>query len=336
MSDPLTSVLPEVITLLPRALGAVPLQPTFDETLMDHARQRALLAPGSVRLSDGRSLAYAELGDELGVPFIFMHGVPSSRIAAAMLHESARKSGVRLIAPDRPGYGLSDGQAGRRILDWPRDVAQLADILGLGRFGVIGISGAVPYLLACALSIPERVSQVAILSGLGPLHDSTALKGMHRQAASLYKLASRSPRLGRTWMKLLARTARQSPQFVYRQQMSYLPDVDRSLFGYASMRDLRLADLTEAFRNGSAGAEQEAVLHVTDWGFDLADVTAPVFLWQGLLDLQHPPAMGRFLAGALPNVRAVFAPDDGGFSFINSMDDIFARILREPSLARED
>ena len=302
---------------------------------MDAARQRALIAPSSTRLSDGRVLAYADLGDESGVPFIFMHGVPSSRVAAAMLHESARKSGVRLIAPDRPGYGLSDGQAGRRMLDWPRDVIELADALGLGRFGVIGISGAVPYLLACALSLPTRVSQVTILSGLGPLYDSAALKGMHRQSASLYRLAARSPRLGRTWMKLLARTARQSPQFVYRQQMSYLPEVDRALFTHSCMREMRLGDLAEAFRNGSAGAEQEAVLHVTDWGFALSDVTSPVFLWQGLLDQQHPPAMGRFLANSLPNVSAVFAPEEGGFSFINSMDDIFARVLREPALAHE-
>ena len=154
-----------------------------------------------MKLFDGRSLAYAEYGDPAGVPFVFMHGVPSSRLAGTMLHEGACKRGVRVIAPDRPGYGCSDPQPKRAILDWPSDVTALGDALGLGQVGVIGFSAAVPYVLACAVTIPERLSHVAILSGFGPLREPGIMAGMNRESIALYRLALRSPRLGRVWMK---------------------------------------------------------------------------------------------------------------------------------------
>ena len=54
---------------------------------------------------------------------------------------AATKAGVRIVALDRPGYGLSDFQPDRTILDWPRDVEEAAEALGLTRFSVIGGSG---------------------------------------------------------------------------------------------------------------------------------------------------------------------------------------------------
>jgi pimeloyl-ACP methyl ester carboxylesterase len=286
-----------------------------------------LESPCVVELSDGRILAYAEYGAADGIPFVFMHGIPSSRLAGSMLHESAHRRGVRLIAPDRPGYGFSDSQPDRTILDWARDVRELADHLRFGRFGVIGVSGAVPYVLACAVEMPERLSHVALLSGLGPLHEPGALVGMNKESIALYTLAVRSPRLGRLWMKMLAQATRRSPVLVYRQQLKYLPEVDRAIFRAPALRALRLADFAEAFRLGSTGAAQEAVLHVTDWGFGLDEVTVTVFLWQGGLDRHHPPAMARALAQALPKSRSILVPDAGAFGFIPRMDDIFGELL---------
>ena len=213
----------------------------------------------SVTLPDGRALAYDEYGDPAGVPFVFMHGIPSSRLAARMVDESARRSGVRIIAPDRPGYGWSDPLPGRTLLDWPDDIAALADALHLREVGVMGISGAVPYLLACAVAIPERLSHVAILSGLGPLREPGVMDGMNRETATLYRLALRSPRLGRMWMAMLAQTARRSPLLIYRQQLGYLPPVDRAVFDAPVMRQHRLDDFAEAFRQGADGPSREAM-----------------------------------------------------------------------------
>ncbi|MFA7249074.1 MAG: alpha/beta hydrolase [Dehalococcoidia bacterium] len=285
----------------------------------------------SALLPDGRVLAYSEYGDRGGVPFVFMHGIPSSRLAAAMIDAAAVRAGVRLIAPDRPGYGHSDPSPGRTLLDWPRDVEALANALHVREFGVLGISGAVPYLLACAVAIPERLTHVAILSGLGPLTEPGVMAGMNRQTAVLYRLALRSPRLGRMWMTMLAQTARRSPLLVYRQQLAYLPPVDRAVFDAPEMRELRLDDFAEAFRQGADSAAREAVLHVTEWGFRLQDVALEVFVWQGEADRHHPVAMGRFLERGLPSARAMFVPEAGAFGFVERMDEVFERLLSVPA-----
>ena len=57
---------------------------------------------------------------------------------------------MRLVGVDRPGMGRSSFKLRRRFLDWPDEVAELADRLGLNRFAVVGFSGGGPYAAACA------------------------------------------------------------------------------------------------------------------------------------------------------------------------------------------
>ena len=69
-----------------------------------------------IYLRDGRILSYAEYGDPCGKPIFFFHGTPGSRYFRPPDEITARL-GVRLICVDRPGYGESTFQPGRRILD---------------------------------------------------------------------------------------------------------------------------------------------------------------------------------------------------------------------------
>src|SRR5690348_4059248 len=103
-----------------------------------------------MRLNDGRSVGYAEFGLPTGRPVVYCHGFPASRLEAQFTHSSARKFGARIVALDRPGYGLSTFVPGRQIKDWALDVSEVADALELERFAVLGVSGGAPYALACA------------------------------------------------------------------------------------------------------------------------------------------------------------------------------------------
>jgi pimeloyl-ACP methyl ester carboxylesterase len=121
-----------------------------------------------IRLPDGRLLDYAEWGDPSGQPLIYCHSFPGSRAEGRLGDQPAKHAGVRVIAPDRPGMGLSDFQPGRALVDWPDDVGHLADALGLERFAVLGISGGSPYAAVCAWRLPQRLTDVGIVSGIGP------------------------------------------------------------------------------------------------------------------------------------------------------------------------
>ncbi|RIK15619.1 MAG: hypothetical protein DCC50_07575, partial [Acidobacteria bacterium] len=46
-----------------------------------------------------------EHGAPLGVPALYLHGTPGSRVEARLLADAARRAGVRLIGVDRPGFG---------------------------------------------------------------------------------------------------------------------------------------------------------------------------------------------------------------------------------------
>ena len=61
--------------------------------------------------------------------------------------------GLRLITVDRPGYGRSSGQPERRFADWPADVSELMESLGVESFSIVAHSSGGPYALACAAAM---------------------------------------------------------------------------------------------------------------------------------------------------------------------------------------
>ncbi len=116
----------------------------------------------TIRVPDGRTLGYAEVGDPAGAPLVYFHGNPGSRLdfTSERYDRALRAAGVRFIGTDRPGFGLSDPKPGRGYADWAADVGALADSLGLDRFAVLGYSRGGRYALACAARIPERLTAV--------------------------------------------------------------------------------------------------------------------------------------------------------------------------------
>lgn len=101
-----------------------------------------------ITLRDGRRLAYSEYGDPEGKPIFYFHGFPGSHHEVEYLGTAIGALHLRIIAPDRPGFGVSDFQPGRKFGDWPSDVIELADALGIKEFAVLGASGGGPYVLA--------------------------------------------------------------------------------------------------------------------------------------------------------------------------------------------
>lgn len=118
----------------------------------------------AVRLADGRLLGFAEYGDAAGDPILFFHGEVGSRLLGRAFDPAARRVGLRVVAPDRPGLGFSDFRPGRRIADWADDVAGLASLLDIDRFAVVGAAGGAPYVLACASTLGARLT-AALVAG---------------------------------------------------------------------------------------------------------------------------------------------------------------------------
>lgn len=280
-----------------------------------------------VRLSDGRALGYAEYGARSGWPVLFFHGYPGSRLDAALGAPAALDAGARLISIDRPGYGLSDFKPGRRISDWPADVLELAQALGLERFAVMGVSGGGPYAAACARFIPERLSAVAIVCGVGPFDAPDATRGMSRQNRILFAVGRYAPWLVGLAMRAMLRSVERDPDAMLKRMSSALPQVDRDVLARPEVRSALIAGMSEAGRQGVRGISQEAALYARPWGFDLAEIEIPVCLFQGEVDQNVPPGMGRHQASAIPNCRARFYPEEGHMSLaFDRQSDVLAAL----------
>ena len=280
----------------------------------------------TLRLRDGRRLAYAEYGDPSGSPVILFHGNPSSRLSWGLIPGSPFRPHLRLIAPARPGFGHSDFQPGRQLLDWPDDVCELADALGLRRFAVLGVSGGGPATLACAWKIPERLTAVGVVSSPCPTDAPGVTEGMSRTNRTLFLLAKRAPalvRLNMAFLAYLARSDRLVERLVYK-----MADVDKALVQRPEVRRYLAAGFAEALRQGGAGSAHELVInHGRPWGFPLEDIEIGVHLWQGEADPSVPPAMGRYLAQSIPNCEATFIAGAGHLWMVDHVGDVLDALV---------
>jgi pimeloyl-ACP methyl ester carboxylesterase len=280
----------------------------------------------TLRLCDGRRLAYAEYGDPSGSPVILFHGNPSSRLSWGLIPGSPFRPRLRLIAPDRPGFGRSDFQPGRRLVDWPEDVCELADALGLRRFAVLGVSGGGPATLACAWKIPERLTAVGVVSSPCPTDAPGVTEGMSRTNRTLFVLAKRAPvlvRLNMAFLAYLARGDRLVERLAYK-----MADVDKTLVQRPEVRRYLAEGFAEALRQGGAGSAHELVInHGRPWGFALEEIEIGVQLWQGEEDPSVPPAMGRYLAQRIPNCDATFIPGAGHLWMVDHVGDVLDALV---------
>jgi pimeloyl-ACP methyl ester carboxylesterase len=111
----------------------------------------------TIRLTDGRTVGYADYGPPAGTALLWCHGGPGSRADPAHLAPQAVAAGLRIIGIDRPGYGLSTPRPGRTIADWVPDALAVADHLAIARFVAAGTSTGGAYALALGALAPDRI-----------------------------------------------------------------------------------------------------------------------------------------------------------------------------------
>lgn len=269
-----------------------------------------------LRLADGRTLACLELGDPTGAPVLYFHGYPGSRLEARVAAAAAARLGLRLLAIDRPGFGQSTFQPGRRIGSWAADIAALADQLALGRFSIVGVSGGAPYALACAALLSDRLARVALVCPLGPLDVADGKAGMLLQDRLMLALGAHAAPLARGVVHILAAWMRRDADRYLRFMMAGMVSPDRDLFADPAYRALMQESTAEALRQGGSGAARELTLIARPWDFPLQDVRMSVSLWQGLADQILPAAMAQRLAATLPACNPRYLPGEGHLSLI--------------------
>lgn len=210
-----------------------------------------------VQISDKRRLAYAEYGEPNGPSVFLFHGLPGSRLSWGLVPGNPFPPGLRIIAPDRPGYGRSDPKPHRTVLDWSDDVAELANALEIEKFGVLGVSGGGPGALACAWKMPERLTSVGVVACPAPTNAPDVFEGMSKTNRFFMNLAWRLPWLSTLNVRLLASVIRRNPARYINTMKYKLHGVDKVILARPEIQEMLTKDFAEALRFGARGMERD-------------------------------------------------------------------------------
>jgi pimeloyl-ACP methyl ester carboxylesterase len=281
-----------------------------------------------ITLPDGRRLAYAEFGKPDGHPVIYFHGGVSSRLEPLLLgNELISQYGLRLVVPDRPGMGQSDFQPDRGFSDFPKDVVFLADMLGLDKFSVMGVSSGSGYVYACAAKIPDRLLAAVAVSGAW---DTDSLKDLPLFSRWSYSVAKIFPLFYRGMLKLLLRSYQGSPEKLLASFKKQLSAVDYAVFDSPQRLQAARDWTIEAMRQGTKGITWDTLLYVHPWDFDVAEIQIPITFFHGEQDQSILIAMAKKAISRLPTAKLFAYPNEGHLSVvINQFEEIVRALKNE-------
>ncbi len=264
---------------------------------------------GRISLPNGRRLGYRFYGQPGGLPVLYFHGTPSSRVEAQLISRVCRERHVWLIAVDRPGMGLSTFSSSHRVATWPDDIGFLLDALQpsshSARVGILSYSGGTAFAVACAERLSDRIFGVAMLAARTPGAPGVPAGVVDREVF----LVSRRPRLAQVALDRQIQRLRRRPHRARLGQINRLAEIDQR-FAAQNAEWLRQCFL-EAARYGTAGIVRDISLLPWPWSIRLGNIRVPVACWQGLSDRTAPEATGHFLRRQIPNAVVTFVQGQG-------------------------
>jgi pimeloyl-ACP methyl ester carboxylesterase len=198
------------------------------------------------------------------------------------------------------------------------------DHLGIGRFSAFGWSGGGPHALGLGALLPDRVVRVAVIGCPAPDDDpafdiTAGMPEMNRESRRMLK---ENPEEDRHDVETAVGAFGEDPESFLGQVDAILDAVDVAADRAMGLKPRMIAQLRDAFQNGSEGWFEDDLGTVRPWGFAPEDVRTEVWLWHGERDRLVPVSQGRHLAARLPRCTAQFLPEDGHISPIARIGEI--------------
>jgi pimeloyl-ACP methyl ester carboxylesterase len=298
---------------------------------MQSAPQISTELAGPITLCfDGRSLTFECYGSEQPHATIFyLHGFPGSRLEAKFADAHAKTFGYRLIGIDRPGFGGSNTYANRRLIDFPQDLERIANHLNIQRFAIVACSGGVPYALACAATLAERISACALVSGLGPIAAAPELlQSMHFFNRVMLSQAIRTPKLVERIVLGLSLFLRLSPAMMVGWLKTVSPLADKKILARPEVAQLLEANFKLGLAGQTEGPAREVRTMIDPWGFSLEDIHVPTHIWHGDADTYVPIQMSEYVAKKIPDCVYTAVPNMGHFLIVDILPEIMQTLKK--------
>jgi pimeloyl-ACP methyl ester carboxylesterase len=284
----------------------------------------------TITLPDGRRLELEVNGPDEGPVIVFHHGTPGASTPLPLHVRAAAERGHRYVSASRPGYAGSTRLRGRSVADVAADTAAVLDHLGVDTCLTMGWSGGGPHALACGALLPERVRGVNLIAGAAPygVDGLDFLAGMGPENVVEFGAAVEGEGALRPFLEAQqAELATVTGEQIAAVLGGLVPPVDvASLTG--ELADCVAAEFRQGLANGVDGWIDDDLAFTRHWGFELADIAVPTYLWQGSEDLMVPFAHGQWLAENIPGVVAHLEQGDGHLSIgVGATDRMFDELV---------
>lgn len=361
---------PVVICVFLLALAALNVNSGI-EAPVQQPKQLSISPPNAsrIQLPDGRHMAYKEQGvpaERARFSLISPHSFLSSRLAGLPgLRESLLEEfGIRLVTYDLPGFGESDPHPGRNLNSSALDVLHLANALGVSdKFWVMGYSAGSMHAWAAVRYIPDRLAGAALFAPMvNPYDPSMTKEEKHKtwekwttKRKLMYVLARRFPSLLPYFYRQSFLSGKQGK--LEKWLSLSLGKKDKSFLEKPNFNEFWEKDVAESVRQGDTKPfVEEAVLQVSYWGFNLADLQVqkrqegkgflqwlksiyspadrewagflgPIHIWQGMDDRVVPPSMTEFVRRVVPGATVHRLLGEGHFSYFCFCDECHRHIF---------
>lgn len=265
-------------------------------------------------LRDGRTLDLLDNHHKSEIAVLFHHGTPGNSTSWNDWVEEFSDGPIRAIAASRPGYGRSDRDQGRKVVDVVDDLSQVLDQNEIESFVSIGWSGGGPHALA--MSLDRRCSGVITLAGVGQYGqpDLNFLDGMGPENIDEFGIALQGEDSLRAWMNKNALEMQHVTGPGLREAFGGLVGTaDKEVLSGDFAEDMA-AGMRRALSRGFDGWIDDDLAFVQKWGFDLSGIDVPVQIWQGDDDFMVPHSHSRWLASKIPLAELNFIPENGHIS----------------------
>ncbi|KAJ4254495.1 hypothetical protein NW762_010094 [Fusarium torreyae] len=290
-------------------------------------------------LADGRKISYAIYGvpDDTAPTSFYFHGFPGSHHEAYITNTAALNTGLRVIALTRPGYGDSTFQQNRTLLDYPKDVLEVADLLSIQRFGAMGVSGGGPYAIACLKEIPrDRLAGICTIAGVMPMSFST--QGMMSTLRIMFNVAPYTPGiLGWVIDKVLGNVARdlehpeKLEEAINKDIEGRTPADKEAWKNHPDLKPAVISATRAAMKQGGYATAWEAKIYGSDWGFKLEDVKfekGQMVMFHGDRDVNVPISVSEKAANLMPNAELRVMKGESHMSLVTKTEEV-AQTLKD-------
>lgn len=288
---------------------------------------------GRFRLPDGRNLSYREYGQPDGHAVLLLHNVMGSSLEPPPGSLDAILSlGVRLIVPERPGYGDSDPCPGRDKKQVCDDIEKLLQHLGIARIDILGHSMGTQYAIACAEYLSSiEIGRIALVSTLPRLTDIRAVSSKSTLLTNACRIVRYAPFLVKPLLQMLLKG---DIEAFYENQLSYLrpqhpgSGLDIALMQDPDFRAYCIANFTQSARQGIDAWAEELKLGLSDWGFEIRNRHTPYQIWHGCHDTICAPETVRHLAKSLNVMAFNLLEEETHYLFARHFNSILASLVR--------